>query len=1500
MKKNVFPTAVLSVLLGSAILTSGWAAQPLEKKQILGNGTILNNDKGELKGLRKLTLVDLRNQKMAASASSSTKALRVDGVSAVVALVNSLFANASSQVKVERVQTDPLGYRHIRLMQYYNGHPVKGSDMVVHLDPDKNIIGVSGSIADLLQVPSVTLIDQSKAEQIARALCDSDDGIRSTKLVVYNAKLCYEIVVGDRSKRNEPADWCTIIDAETGAVYSRRNQIVNEGPSTNGLPADVTGNRVVNEDGSLVTIQGWRNTGGNYYLYNGNRQWGIINDKKGDWEQRETSSWGTSDPAVISLGNNFTLIQEYTKNVLGKSSYDDNGAFAVVKAHVGTKMVNASWQPVEHEFCFGDGDDSISASFVTLDIAAHEFCHAITSHTSNLEYWAESGALNESFSDILGTLVEFYYQPDGRSAYPSKIAGTADWLVGEDCWLINTSMRNMREPEKCGHPSYYFGDKWFLYGEDQAGVHTNSGVQNFVFYLLAEGGTVSRYGKTFTINKLGIQNAGKIAMYANMYSLTGTSQYIDSRNEWINAAARYEFDTDAVKTAWEAAGVYDKPWFVILQNTVYMMKMIGDDEPKIAKIPLKNRGELSSVYSLISSLPSWLSINKTSGNIGADQYDTLIVTYNSGSLPVGSYSTKLKFSTNTPEPFNAIFPDSVDVQLYIPEPVDNSKQLTITPKTVTFGTISSIAKETRQFTVSNPTSAPITILSITTGGTDLYACGSNQSGSLGTNDLLDRIALTSIGLSDIVQVSAEAYFVAALSKDGGVWTWGGNMFGQLGDGTSDSRAFPVKIIPSGVKKVLTAHSNTYFLFDDGSVSVCGFGAGKTPKNIFTGAIDIAAGGGNVCMLKSDGSVWAWGSNDFGELGSELYINHTVPFCLITGGVNNVYGAYYGYFFVMSNGDLLSMGHNYAARLADGSETDKCYPGMSLINDVVEVYPGVNMYARRKDNSIWGWSWGPLGDGSTSIINVTPTLMPFTGVARIDGSAMLSTNGSLYGWGANYNGELPNAPCVTSQDKPEECMATSPVLTDAGPIGSFSFEDRHLFVQKASKAQSFSASPATVTIPAGGTATINVSMSSPEPGSFTNIINLQTDSRQTPWITVVATGTVHPANVAPTANAGVDQRVAINTSTILDGSGSKDFDNYPASLGYSWTKIAGPTVSFSGDKTDRLTFTPGVAGTYIFRLTVSDGEASAFDDVTISVNNGITLPGRIQAEEYKSGGEGVGYHDLTVGNTGGAYLLDNVDISITTDIGGGYNVGWIQAGEWLAYDVFVPQAGKYNFTARMASGTAGTKSMLVSIDGATVAVFNFTDASGWQNWKNVTVSNVNLTAGSHVAKITMTTGSFNLNYLDVTVPSNLITNGEFSNGTTAWNKYYYTPGAGDFVVENVSNNPAGRMTITNAGNAVWQAQLYQTVSLTAGKNYTLDFDIRIEGGNKQFTVYCEENGLDYTSYFSQAKTITLGANTWQHFTVSWTQSETKISKIGWKLGTYNVNDVWFDNVFLKVQ
>lgn len=149
---------------------------------------------------------------------------------------------------------------------------------------------------------------------------------------------------------------------------------------------------------------------------------------------------------------------------------------------------------------------------------------------------------------------------------------------------------------------------------------------------------------------------------------------------------------------------------------------------------------------------------------------------------------------------------------------------------------------------------------------------------------------------------------------------------------------------------------------------------------------------------------------------------------------------------------------------------------------------------------------------------------------------------------------------------------------------------------------------------------------------------------------------------------------------------------------------------------------------------------------------INVPGRIEAEDYKLGGEGVGYHDTTPGNTGlqygAGYRNDGVDIEETTDVGGGYNVGWTINGEWLAYNINVQNAGTYSVTARVAFAPAGTKTLHIEVDGVDVTgPMNIQSTGDWQSWRN-TAANVALTPGAHQLKVVFDSDVINLNYLDI--------------------------------------------------------------------------------------------------------------------------------------------------------
>jgi len=203
---------------------------------------------------------------------------------------------------------------------------------------------------------------------------------------------------------------------------------------------------------------------------------------------------------------------------------------------------------------FGDGDGVNYTSFTSPDIVAHEYTHGVTDFTANLKYYNEHGALNESFSDIFGEVAERYMR------------GTNDWIIGAD-FVINPNfngIRNMSNPKDetmtTEQPDTYLGVNWKTGFNDNGGVHTNSGVQNYWFYLLAEGGSgVNDNGDAYTVDGIGIDKAAAIAYRNLAVYLTPTSEYADARTGAILAAEDlYGVGSDeALQTeaAWYAVGI---------------------------------------------------------------------------------------------------------------------------------------------------------------------------------------------------------------------------------------------------------------------------------------------------------------------------------------------------------------------------------------------------------------------------------------------------------------------------------------------------------------------------------------------------------------------------------------------------------------------------------------------------------------------------------------------------------------------------------------------------------------------------------------------------------------------------------------------------------------------------------------------------------------------------------------------------------------------------------
>jgi hypothetical protein len=154
--------------------------------------------------------------------------------------------------------------------------------------------------------------------------------------------------------------------------------------------------------------------------------------------------------------------------------------------------------------------------------------------------------------------------------------------------------------------------------------------------------------------------------------------------------------------------------------------------------------------------------------------------------------------------------------------------------------------------------------------------------------------------------------------------------------------------------------------------------------------------------------------------------------------------------------------------------------------------------------------------------------------------------------------------------------------------------------------------------------------------------------------------------------------------------------------------------------------------------------------TVTATIPITLPGRFDAADYKGGGEGVGYHDWTQGNEGGAYRSDDVDVERCTDGEPCYAVAFVMADEWLAYDVRVARADMYSFTVRVAAPRSDAR-LHIELDGANITgPIAVPQTGSYSKWANVSSEPVSIAAGPHELRLVAETDGFNVRSVVVAV------------------------------------------------------------------------------------------------------------------------------------------------------
>jgi Zn-dependent metalloprotease len=462
---------------------------------------------------------------------------------------------------------DANGTEHVRFDRTYRGLPVLGGDVVIH---SRN--GVLKGASQTLMTsgrPGITpTISANRAIVEAGARFGTGFvGVPTSRLVIYARNtaptLAHEVTFSGVKADQTPTDMHFVVDAKSGRVLDKWDTI--ETANVLGTGKSLYSGDVSINTNSTSTGYEMRDTtrGGTYTTDFANGSTSkpgtgtIFTDTDNIWGTNTTAS---RQSAGADAHYGVAMTWDYYKNVHGRNGIANDGKGAYNRTHVGRNYVNAFWSDGCFCMSYGDGDGVTYGPLVNLDVAGHEMSHGVTSRSANLTYSGESGGLNESNSDIFGTMVEFY---------ANNARDPGDYEIGEMLYISNPgytkAFRYMYNPALEGAGRSV--NCWYS-GIGSLDVHYSSGPSNHYFYLLAEGSAPKTwpngtYGSptcnNSTVTGIGRDAAAKIQYRALTVYMTSSTNYAGDRAASLNAAADLygagSTQYNAVAAAWSAVGV---------------------------------------------------------------------------------------------------------------------------------------------------------------------------------------------------------------------------------------------------------------------------------------------------------------------------------------------------------------------------------------------------------------------------------------------------------------------------------------------------------------------------------------------------------------------------------------------------------------------------------------------------------------------------------------------------------------------------------------------------------------------------------------------------------------------------------------------------------------------------------------------------------------------------------------------------------------------------------
>jgi bacillolysin len=468
--------------------------------------------------------------------------------------------------------------RHARYAQVHRGVPVLGGDLAVQV-MGTEVVSVFGTLFEGIDVDAVAALSADQAMQVVERLSGQHLGpLNPPELGVLPLEtgafaLVYTVPVFTESDRIVYS-----IDAHTGAIVQARSEVQTESVVGKGkgvlgddkkMSVRSTGGQFLGDDllrpPTLETLDGKGDLTRALNLLNG-----AVPPRDSDLIADSDNTW-TDAPAVDAHAYAGYTYDFYYRR-FGRRGLD--GADLPLRSIVhpvrledfsrySSGVINLYFANAFYAgngaMLYGEGlppGETVGGQHFepfsgALDVVAHELTHGVTQYTSRLSYQGESGALNESFSDMMGTSAEFFFQPPGSG--PLK----ADYLLAEDITSPG-AVRSMEDPRRFGQPDHY--TTRYLGPLDNGGVHINCSIPNQVFYLAIEGGRNRTSGLSVTgVGPANREQIEKVMYRAFTLMMPASATFAVARQVTLQSARDlYGADSPAeraVSAGWTAVGV---------------------------------------------------------------------------------------------------------------------------------------------------------------------------------------------------------------------------------------------------------------------------------------------------------------------------------------------------------------------------------------------------------------------------------------------------------------------------------------------------------------------------------------------------------------------------------------------------------------------------------------------------------------------------------------------------------------------------------------------------------------------------------------------------------------------------------------------------------------------------------------------------------------------------------------------------------------------------------